>query len=409
MQSFTVHVLEQRGLKSPVVQSALNLINQVDGPVTFRYHEWTMPKIEDAKPINKRLTRVKGRYKFAENWGYTSLQHSLDSVREITNSKDFHISNESISIPDPYSWVTEGTEALKQRLDTIADDFYTATGADRTNSMVVILTTENNENNYFAVPDLFGKQWAFIQSNHQVTHLMAAPHLPVAYELLAMPLRHFAFGDLMTFLTHLHVDESIGCMNDFYANLSEMERKLKSADICDRCIERIKEVEVPYALVRQTRDGFEKIRVYQQNLANLLHAFELPRLELGYHLKVSNTGSLIQLAPKELAVYAFFTEFRNGLPLTHVPDHIDRLRHWYLRFYTGTMDDRHAVDRTVHRLANNEDDDLSQTISKLNKKIRLAMVNLGDSKPYLIAGPNGGSKRIIAAARELVTFRTRED
>jgi len=402
MQSFTVHVLEQRGLNSPVVQSALNLINQVDGPVTFRYHEWTMTGATAVTPIKNRLTRVKGRKNFAENWGRYS--HSMMKIEASVIEEPFLIDAKEI-FPDPYSWVSEGTLALRGRLDAIADDFYTATGADRSNSIVVILTTENNENNYFAVPDLFGKQWAFIQSNHQVTHLMAAPHLPVAYELLAMPLRHFAFGDLETFLTYLHVDESIGCMNDFYADLSEMERKLKSADICDRCIERIKEVEVPYALLRQTRDGFEKIRVYQQNLANLLHAFELPRLELGYHLKVSNTGSLIQLAPKELAVYAFFAEFRNGLPLTHVPDHIDRLRHWYLRFYTGTMDDRRAVDRTVNRLALNEDDDLSQTISKLNKKIRLAMVNLGDSKPYLIAGPNGGSKRIIAAARELVTFR----
>jgi hypothetical protein len=406
MQSFTVHVLEQRGLNSPVVQSALNLIQQIDGPIAFRHHEWTMTGAKDVESIEKRLTKVKGRKNFAKKWGEYPVELMKVDSRVMEKRLD---EDELLILPDPYSWVSEGTLALKSRLEAIADDFYTATGADRSNSITVILTTENNENNYFAVPDLFGKQWAFIQSNHQVTNLMAAPHLPIAYELLTMPLRHFAFGDLTTFLKHLHVDESIGCMNDFYANLSEMERKLKSADICCQCIERIKNVGVPYALLRQTRDGFEKIRVYQQNLANLLHAFELPRLELGYHLKVSNTGSLIQLAPKELAVYAFFTEFRNGLPLTHVPDHIDRLRHWYLRFYTGTMDDRHAVDRTVHRLANNEDDDLSQTISKLNKKIRLAMVNLGDSKPYLIAGPNGGSKRIIAAARELVTFRTRED
>jgi hypothetical protein len=188
-----------------------------------------------------------------------------------------------------------------------------------------------------------------------------------------------------------------------------MERKLKSADICDQCIERIKKVGVPYALLRQTRDGLEKIRVYQQNLGNLLNEFDLPRLELSYHLKVSNTGSLIQLAPKELAIYAFFAEFPDGLPLTHVNDHIGRLRHWYLRFYTGTMDDPQAIDRTVQRLANNEDDDLSQTISKLNRKIREAMVNLGDAKPYLIAGPNGGSKKIIAAGSDLVTFRTVED
>jgi len=404
MQSFTVHVLEQRGLNSPVVQSALNLIQQIDGPVTFRYHEWTMPGVERAQEISEQLNRVKGRYLFAENWGYPRIQKELNRVRERTSTAPFQIKDHSYVVPDPYSWVTEGTEDLKRRLDYITDDFYTATGADRSNSMVVIFTYENNENNYFAVPDLFGRQWAFIQSNHQVTHLMAAPHLPVAYELLAMPLRHFAFGDLKTFLEHLHVDESIGCMNDFYANLEEMERKLKSADICTRCVKRIKEVGVPYALLRQTRDGFEKIRGFQQNLANLLDAFELPQLELGYHLKVANTGTLIHLAPKELSVYAFFAEFPNGIPLTHIPDHINRLRHWYLRFYTGTMDDRGAIDRTVERLAKNEDNDLSQTISKLNKKIKTAMANLGNADPYLISGPNGHEKKIAAAQHNLIHF-----
>lgn len=408
MQSFIVHVLEQRGLNSPVVQSALNLIQQIEGPVTFRYHEWTMPGVERAKNIDQMQNKVRGRHTFARSWGYDSIHeeyvasrqrkasYSLLEPRGTYNGKPLR--------PDPYSWVTEGTEDLKRRLDYITDDFYTATGADRSNSMVVIFTYENNENNYFAVPDLFGKQWAFIQSNHQVTHLMAAPHLPVAYELIAMPLRHFAFGDLRTFLDYLHMDESIGCMNDFYANLKEMERKLKSADICDRCINRIKEVNVPFALLRQTRDGFEKIRGYQQNLSNLLNEFELPHLELGYHLKVTNTGTLIHLAPKELSVYAFFAEFPGGIPLTHIPDHINRLNYWYLRFYTGTMDDPQAVDRTVHRLAYNEDNDLSQTISKLNRKIRSAMANLGNADPYLISGPNGLSKRIDAAQHNLIHF-----
>ncbi len=400
MQSFTVHVLEQRGLNSPVVQSALSLINQINGPVTFRYHEWTMPHVEHALAIQKQPDRVKGRKRFAEKWGGV-LNRSMACL---VNEGEIRDQKETLILPDPYSWVSEASEDLKRRLKHTADDFYRATGADRTHSMVVIITNVNNEHNYFAVPDLFGQQWGFVQCNHQVTHLMAAPHLPVAYELLAMPIRHFAFGDLQSFLSHLHVDESIGCMNDFYGNLSEMERKLKSADICNQCIERIKEVGVPYALLRQTRDGFEKIRLYQQNLANLLHEFEMPRLELGYHLKVTNTGGLIQLAPKELAVYAFFTEFRTGVPLTHVPDHIDRLRYWYRRYYTGTMDDPQSLERTVERLALNEDQDLSQTISKLNKKIKIAMANLGDATPYLIAGPNGGAKKIIAAGNNLVSL-----
>ena len=391
METFTVHVLEARGKNSPVVQAALDLVGSADGPIQFRYHEWTMPGPDDPIPIDEVPHKIKNgdRYRdvFLSQMAYNVIQeeHSVHKLE-----------------PDPYSWVSEGTLSLKRRMGWIANDFYTATGAERTNSMAVILTTEHNENNFFAVPDLFGEQWAFIQSNHPVTRLMAAPHLPIAYELLAMPLRHFAFGDLETFTRHLHVNESIGCMNDFYANLREMDRKLKSADICDRCIGRIKEVGVPFALLRQTQDGMERIRVYQQNLRNLLNDFELPKLELGYHLKVSNTGSLISLAPKQLAVYALFAEHPSGIRISHVPDHLGRLNYWYRKFYTRSSDDSDTVERTVHRLAYNEDNDLSQTISKLNQKIRAAMSQMSSADPYVIQGPNGEAKKIAAAANNLI-------
>jgi hypothetical protein len=396
MQTFTVHVLEARGKNSPVVQSAMDLVGSADGPIQFRYHEWTMPEASDVLTVDRISKKIRNPDRFRTNW-------EDNVIRESSSRTAFAI--EKRLEPDPYSWLSEGTYALKRRLEWIADDFYTATGADRQHSMVVILTTDNNEYNYFAVPDLFGKQWSFIQSNHPVTRLMAAPHLPIAYELLAMPLRHFAFGDLQTFTNHLHIDESIGCMNDFFANLHEMDRKLKSADICDRCLRRIKEVGVPYPLLRQTQDGLERVRVYQQNLRNMLNDFELPKLELGYHLKVSNTGNLIQLSPKQLAVYALFAEKPEGIPISHMPDHLQRLDYWYRKFNTRSSDDTNLIARTVRRLAFNEDDDLSQTISRTNSRIRAVMEPMGRAAPYLITGPNGMPKCIAATSSELIVFQ----
>jgi|1048.fasta_scaffold11385_2 hypothetical protein len=396
METFTVHVLEARGKNSPVVQAALDLVQLSDGPIFYRYHEWTMPEASDVLPIDRISKKIKNPERFSSNWDENIIQES-SSRTEFAFEKRLE--------PDPYSWLSEGTYALKHRLEWITDDFYTSTGADRRHSMVVILTTENNENNYFAVPDLFGKQWSFIQSNHSVTRLMAAPHLPIAYELLAMPLRHFAFGDLKTFTNYLHINESIGCLNDFFANLREMDRKLKSADICDRCLGRIKEVGVPYRLLRQTQEGLERVRVYQQNLRNMLNDFELPKLELGYHLKVSNTGNLIQLSPKQLAVYALFAENPEGIPISHMPDHLQRLDFWYRKFNTRSSDDTNVLARTVQRLAFNEDDDLSQTISRTNSRIRSVMEPMGSAAPYLITGPNGMPKRIAASSSELIVFQ----
>jgi hypothetical protein len=145
----------------------------------------------------------------------------------------------------------------------------------------------------------------------------------------------------------------------------------------------------------------------QLNLSNLLNDFERPHLTLEYALRVDNIGKVIPLAPKELAVYALFSEFPDGLPLSHVPDHLDRLTAWYRRFYTGSGEDPQQIVQVARRLAFNEDDDLSQNVSRLNRRIKNALDQLGDPLPYTIQGPNGGPKGIPAVAEGLVRVVSR--
>jgi hypothetical protein len=110
------------------------------------------------------------------------------------------------------------------------------------------------------------------------------------------------------------------------------------------------------------------------------------------------------LAPKQLAVYALFAEHPEGIRISHVPDHLNRLDYWYRKFNTRSSDDPETIDRTVRSLAFNDADDLSQTISKLNRKIRASMSQVSSAEPYLIQGPNGEAKKIAAAASNLINF-----
>jgi hypothetical protein len=108
METFTVHVLEARGKNSPVVQAALDLVQLSDGPIFYRYHEWTMPEASDVLPIDRISKKIKNPERFSSNCDENIIQES-SSRTEFAFEKRLE--------PDPYSWLSEGTYALKHRLE----------------------------------------------------------------------------------------------------------------------------------------------------------------------------------------------------------------------------------------------------------------------------------------------------
>ena len=400
MPDFHIYVLEPRGLNSPVVQDALALIQEVQGPVKVHWRDWLIPNPDRVEPFDDhtKTTGKKLPSEFAGDLERDAICFSLEDARY----------SQKLRTPHRLADFREDIFDLRDRMEKVADDFYATTGADRSNSMVVMLTNVANPNNFFAVPDLFGKQVGFIQINHFVTHRMAAPHLPIAYELISMGIRHYAFSTLPIFLKHLHL-ESIGCMNDFYGRVEEMNRKLRSADICDTCLQRIREAEVPFGVMQQLMEVFEKVRSYQLNLRNVLLEFTRPRITLGHQIRIEDTGAQVPLSPKEKAIYLLFASHPQGIPISHLPDYEEELFQIYSRYYTGTsgedIQSSHLTIRTtVHRLCYNESGDLSQAISKINRKLVSVLGELV-AKNYQIQGPNGEAKLIAAAETHLeITF-----
>ena len=401
MPDFHIYVLEPRGLNSPVVQDALALIDEVNGPVKVHWMDWLIPDPDHLQPFDDHA-EMKGK-KLPSEFGWRRFgYYSLNQINEDARY------SQKLRTPHRLADFKEDIFDLRDRMEKVADDFYATTGADRNNSMVVMLTNWANPNNFFAVPDLFGRQCGFIQINHFVTHRMAAPHLPIAYELISMGIRHFAFSNLPIFLKHLHL-ESIGCMNDFYGRVEEMNRKLRSADICDTCLQRIREADVPFGVMQQLMEVFEKVRSYQLNLRNVLLEFTRPRITLGQQIRIEDTGAQVPLSPKEKAIYVLFASHPQGIPISHLPDYEEELFQIYSRYYTGTSGEdiqsiHQTIRTTVHRLCYNESGDLSQAVSKINRKLVGVLGELV-ATDYQIQGPNGEAKRIAAAESHLeITF-----
>jgi hypothetical protein len=398
----TVHVLEPMGEQHPAVRDALTLLAGVPGPIRFVHHPWVYPPQRNEGRLTAPSLVTGAPLVLEQDDLRNEPSHDNPMTRVRRQALDQYPRPNYVDLVrqlSPHN--NEEVLQMKRAVEFVVHDFYQATGASEENSTVVVLGTAPNFFNFFAVPDLFGGGWGYLQTTHSATHLMAAPHLPIAYELVTMPLRRWAFGDLDTYLEYLHLEESVGCMNDFYGKVEEMQRKLRSADICDVCMRRVRQARVPFALLRQTQDSLEQVRRYQLNLSHLLADYVQPTLTLGYVLRLADVGQVVRLSPKELAVYAVFAEEPQGIPISHFPDRLDRLRHWYRRFNTGTQEEE-ALERTVRRLAFNEDDDLSQAISRLNKKLSQALFAFGAVQPYQILGPNGEAKKIQGVENQLV-------
>jgi len=96
-----------------------------------------------------------------------------------------------------------------------------------------------------------------------------------------------------------------------------------------------------------------------------------------------------------------FASHPEGIPISHLPDYEEELFQVYSKFYTGTSGEdiqaSHLMIRsTVRRLCYNESGDLSQAISRINRKLVSVLGELMATN-YQIQGPNGEAKRIAAA------------
>lgn len=388
----TLTVLEPRGYNSPLVRDAMDLVQSIPGPVEFRHLEWTMPEpviaFEDESESRKK--KVPKRKELGEAFGWVAENRSEWEPKKLSFPK--------AELSHDY----ESMEDLRLRLATVARDFFESTGADPHNNLAVMLTNVNNTNNYFAVPDLFHLGCAMIQVNHYVTTVTVAPHLPISYEILAMGLRRLAFPSYDDFMPYLHL-ATLGCMNDFCKDVIDMERKIRMADLCSDCLSQVEKSQVPFGYLRQVQEGFEKIRKFQLNINNLLHRFEQIRLEIGHQFRVGNTGISIPFSPKEKAVYALLIENPGGIAISQFPDKTERLSFWYRRFNTRDIENFNP-EATVKRLVFNEDGDLSQTIAKINQKLRKALLNLGQIEQFIVVGGNTQPKYVTGAGMGLVTF-----
>jgi len=150
--------------------------------------------------------------------------------------------------------------------------------------------------------------------------------------------------------------------------------------------------------------GFEAVRAQQNSFTRARRERKVLGVQAGMkYLKFDSIGAQVSLAPKEMALYKFYLSHPEGVAYNEICDHREALFSLYEEHYQQVHSDDAAIDQEKRHEAINavldrwcmQDDDLTQTVSKINRKIKQAVTDTL-AKPHQITGKRGGVRRINA-------------
>ena len=303
---------------------------------------------------------------------------------------------------DMRKWIETPDEVLL-RMAAAEDWFYSTSREDKENSVVILLNPFGNEHNYFCGPSPERKNVAFIQTTHYATETLIGRHIPLAYEFFASAMRFRAFNvpDYQDKFVHM---SDRGCMNDFFKNIENIRLKILSADVCEQCYQHIERQKLNPLFVDHVFKGFEAVRAQQNSFTRARRERRVLEVNTSMkYLTFESIGAQVSLAPKEMALYKFYLNHPEGVAYSDICDHRDELMTLYEEHYQQTHSDDADTDQRDRRAAINavldrwcmQDDDLTQTVSKINRKIKQAVTD-ALAKPHQILGPRGGVRKIAA-------------
>ena len=378
-----VHLLRSPELKIETYRNVLHLLQQFPGPMHFLACEEDdldfSDEVKDKIWLNKKkfekLTIIRNQL----NESYSLKSTSLSEI-------------EFPYIEKSKTWEQLFGECYQYRkLKELPSD-----------DIVVLLTDVGNNLNWFGSVAPSMKDF-FIQTSNWEHYFGNTIDIrfPIAYEVIIWVMRFFMFSDRAAIWEGVH-KKPIGCIMDFCEDKSQIILKMRTADVCESCMNKIVQRDISPLYSRQFFDILDGIRnsMTFRGRASLLQ--QPSRIEIRGIMKrlffVDLGGLELLLNPKEKAVYLLFLNHTDGIQISHLPDYKEELEQLYRQF--SNQSDLDLINRSIAVLINPLENNSNEVISRINRKIKNAV---GDSLYdfYCIKGERG-EKKMIKLDREMI-------
>ncbi len=259
-------------------------------------------------------------------------------------------------------------------------------------SFVFILTEKPNENRFFGYLDPEHPRNGFIHAGDWERFIHCPTELPVAYHILALMVQHYMVqkeGDLV----HILHQEPVGCVNDFCQNKREVILKMRTADICPNCMERlVKKLSPPET--NHVFELLESLRIKMLFAQNMRQHIEPSPLVVTSenNLVIPAYGNLeIRMTPLEKTLYLFFMRYPEGIHLTSLVEYKSELQEIYASISSlGSLEEmRQSIDDMCNSLNNSTSEKMAKIKGHFEKALGKEL-----AKHYYIQGKRGERKRI---------------
>jgi hypothetical protein len=374
-----IHLLRSPELKEETYRNVLHLLQQFRGPMHFLECE---EEVLLDNPYDE--VRVWDNTKDFEKLHHIQFSRPMKEVSELTIAFPY---NEKVK-----TWKQLFSECKKYRsIKKISE-----------NDIVVLLTDYGNKPNWFGGISPSMKNYFIQTSNWE--HFFGTSidiRFPIAYEVIIWLMRFYMFPTNEEIMDNIHKNP-IGCIMDFCQDKSQIILKMRTADVCDSCMNKFIERDVPKLYTRQFFDMLDGIRETMtfRGRSKLLQQPSRMKIK-GYTKKIFFTdlgGLELRLNPKEKALYLLFLNHSEGINLNELQDYKEELKKLYTRFCNQSNPE--VIHNAIKFLVNPFENDINVILSRINRKIKEAV---GESllDLYSIKGERG-EKKFIKLDRELV-------
>jgi len=376
-----VHLIPDENLDSDLYTRVLSLLQAVPGVNKFYHggpgHIMLPEDILDEQPYLNRLSLERQRL----NYGFPP-----DLIKvQLTDEEKLEFPQVRIAARWRDIFVEIGL--FRERNDIPDKDF------------LIFLTPIANKKNWFAVLDESNPYNGFIHTEEWDRFISCDSAFPIAFEVVALALQKHIFEsyDQVRTLTH---SKAIGCISDLCMQKSDIILKMRTADICSACMERVqKNLSMPE--IHHALSILESLRVKMLFAQNFRQNSPPSKLVIrrGGRMYLPDYGNIeIRMPTMEKALYILFLRYPEGIYLSSLSDHRGELLDIYSLISTrgnrGVLEDRIKVVTNILK------DQMSIKISRIKKAFTDSIgSNLADY--YIIQGENA-EKKGIKLARHLV-------
>lgn len=378
-----VHLIKDGDVGKDTFSEVVDLLQAISGPIEFYYDSNNIVNFTEDDVIEKKMPDEK---KFGKSiQAYAEVENSkYPAVRSIRAYESRPLRTFSFPfLRKTTKWTTIFDKCNTYRLyNNIPNDEF-----------VILLTEVSNTNNWFASLDEKMPFNGFIHTADWNHFIKCQDSFPIAFEVIALVLQKHMFNDYNEARSSVHLDP-IGCVNDMCLEKKDIKLKLRTADICPDCMNKLKG-KLSFAEINQALNIMESLRVKMLFSQNFKQNVPLSRLVIDNENKIflPDFGNIeIKLRPLEKTLYFFYLNHPEGVGLSFLRGKREEMYEIYTKLSgIGNLEEMKS------RINDMVDVTKSSAFEKISK-IKAAFVKaIGEelAKNYYIQGGNGEVKKVL--------------